>query len=222
MQHEHFILIDSRLRDTSKYITPAQYVFELSSPLHNVKSIQLVHAIYGKNDSNLEKYAYLCVKELPTKQFISLSRSPFDDNIFTYLPFHKQGNDTTEYEFTPQTLKVVCTFEQPLPELATLSIALFDKDGRLFPIQEHIMCFMVTTIEDAVATVDLLGSKPVYKTPYEMFGLVQGTFSLEMLVDRFKQQANMLRSSGSYSPREYDELKQAFKRLASTLKKDAI
>jgi hypothetical protein len=88
MTCQHFLLIDSRLRDTSKYITPAQYSYELSLPLQNVKSIELVHAIYGKNDSNPEKYAYLCIKEIPTKCFVPTMRGyPLDnDNVFSYLP----------------------------------------------------------------------------------------------------------------------------------------
>jgi hypothetical protein len=224
---EHFLLIDSRLRDTSKYITPAQYSFELSLPLQNVKSIELVHAIYGKNDSNPEKYAYLCVKEVSTKCFISTSRSyPLDDNnVFTYLPFHKQLQDTLEYEFTSQTFKAIHTFEEPLTNLSSLSIAIIDKDGRLFPIQEHMLCFVLTTADFITQVAETQSkTKPkstlTPKTPYDVLGLVQGTFSLEILVERFKEQANILRSSGNFSYTEYDELKLAFKKLANTFKKD--
>jgi hypothetical protein len=220
---EHILLIDSRLRDTSKYITPAQYSFELSLPLTNVKSIELVHAIYGKNDTNPEKYAYLCLKEVSTKCFISTSRGyPLDDNnVFTYLPFHKQLQDTLEYEFTSQTFKAIHTFEQPLPNLSCLSIAIIDKDGRLFPIQEHMLCFVLTTA-DYTTQVAETQSKTKSKTPYDVLGIVPGTFSLDMLVERFKEQANILRSSGNYSPTEYDELKLAFKKLANTFKKDTM
>jgi hypothetical protein len=221
--NEHFILIDSRLRDTSKYITPAQYMFELSSPLHNVKSIQLVHAIYSKNDSNIEKYAYLCIKEVPSKQFVPLTRSVINDDVFTYLPFHKQDPDITEYEFTSKTLKAIYTFDHPLPSLTNLSIALIDKDGRLFPIQEHTLCFMVTTVQHTSSDLSDNTTNPnlnIKKTPYEIMGLTQGSFSLDILVERFKQKANTLRYSGNYSHEEYDELKQAFKKLANTFKKD--
>jgi hypothetical protein len=215
---EHILLIDSRLRDTSKYITPAQYLFDLSSPLHNVKSIELVHAIYGKNDTNPEKYAYLCVKEVPTTNFVSTSRGyPLDDNnIFSYLPFHKQVQDTLEYEFTSKTFKAIYTFEQPLANLSSLSIAIIDKDGRLFPIQEHILCFVITTVENVQQL-----SEPtlIQKTPYDVLGLEHGTFTLTMLVERFKEQANILRNSGNYSHADYDELKLAFKKLANTCKK---
>lgn len=240
LDNEHHILIDSRLRDTSKYITPAQYVFELETPLQNITSIELVHAVYGKNDSNPEKYAYVCIKELPLKRFLTTTRgSPFDDNhIFTYLPFYRQCKDTIEYEFTANTFNTTYTFVDPLSLLSSLSISIIDKDGRLFPIQEHIMCFKVHTLNDNVNSINTTQDDPqkdhhvydkdinrtitITKTPYDVLGLAQGTFSLDMLVERFKQRANILRISGKYSQSEYEELKKSFRILATSLKKDTM
>jgi hypothetical protein len=232
--NEHFILIDSRLRDTSKYITPAQYVFDLETPLQNVTSVELVHAVYSKNDSNPEKYAYLCIKEIPIKRFLTTTRGyPFDDDyVFTYLPFYKQCKDTIEYEFTSNMFNTSYTFEQPLSSLSSLSVSIIDKDGRLFPVQEHIVCFKVHTQNDNIhsniehidhQTNILINHKDRDEkviTPYDVLGLTRGLFSLDMLVERFKQRANTLRVSGQYSQAEYEELRQAFKTLAASFKKN--
>lgn len=233
LYNEHFILIDSRLRDISKYITPAQYAFELETPLQNVMSIELVHAIYSKNDSNNEKYAYMCIKEVPIKRFLFTTQgNSFDgEHIFTYLPFYKQSKDTIEYEFNPRMLNTKYILEHPISKLSSLSISIIDKDGRLFPMQEHIMCFKVNImntnidLHSNIAQDNLQKDNHVYdrvitKSPYDIFGLTQGTFSLDMLVERFKHRANILRNSGKYSLSEYEELKQAFKTLATSLKKD--
>jgi hypothetical protein len=133
--------------------------------------------------------------------------------------------DTLEYEFTSQTFKAIHTFAEPLTNLSCLSIAIIDKDGRLFPIQEHMLCFVVTTIDNVTQVANnqsTAKSTLTPKTPYDVLGLIQGTFSLEMLVERFKEQANILRSSGNYSYTEYDELELAFKQLANTFKKDTM
>lgn len=218
---EHIVFVDSRLRDTSTHITPAHYIINLQEPIKNIKSIELSHAIYNKNQSNTEKYALLCIKEVSLKRFV-LSNTLSASNVFAYLPFYKEHEDIYEYEFTSQKHKTLLEFEPPLTELTTLSISILDKDGKLFPIQEHIICFSVCslpTTNNEPSDKDLTSLQPIPKTPYDILDLKKGNFTLELLVDRFKQKAQLLRKSGTFSQSQYNELKGAFQHLANTLQK---
>lgn len=195
------ILIDSRLRDTSKDITPAQYSFKLSEPIYNIKSIKLVHAIYSKNDTNIDKYMLLKVKEFPSN--LKFLHNPHNvENIFTYLPFHKSHNDINEYEFTSSTFNSILHLETPLKELNTITVSFLDKDGRLFPIQEHILQFEITT------QIKIL-------TPYEILEIDPHKFiKINELIEIFKNKAEKLRNSQDFTQDKYNQLKNAFKTIA--------
>lgn len=219
-----YVFIDSSQRDTSTHITPSQYIIDFDTVFKNVISVELVHALYSKNEANNDIYVNLHVEELNPNITSHMNASK---GAFTQLPFHK--NTDGMYEYNSKTkYSSIRRFDKPLMKLSKLSITFLDKQQRLFPITEHILRFEVVCFKMNVTTEEWSNFKLVSnsvratqplmkKDPYGLLGLRQGQFSLEMLVQAFKKKARVLRSNG-YSKNDYDELKAAFAHLATSLK----
>lgn len=218
------LFIDSRYRDHTVHISPSQYVIEFDNVLKNVISVELVHAIYGKNGLPLELYTNLHIEELNPNVISHINASK---GAFSQLPFYKAENDL--YQYDKQSYASVRKFEKPLMKLSKLSITFIDKDGKPFPITEHILRFEVTcfklneNVEEwdnfRIITNSVRTTEPVIKKdPYVLLGLQPNSFDLNMLVVAFRDKAKLLRKDG-YTKGAYDELKVAFSQLAQTIKR---
>jgi hypothetical protein len=218
-----FVFVDSRYRDTSVHISPSQYIVDFDNVFKNVISVDLVHAMYGKTNTNEEKYVNVHIEELNPNITSHINHSK---GAFTQIPFYDPKDDV--YEYSKTVYQSIRRFEKPLMKLSKLSITFLDKDGRLFPITDHILRFEVTCFKLNENTEEwdnfrlvsnsVRATEPVIKKdPYVLLGLQQGQFNLEMLVVAFRNKSKTLRTNG-YNKGAYDELKNAFSQLAATLK----
>lgn len=214
-----YVFIDSRYRDNSTHISPSQYIIEFENIFKNVISVELVHAVYGKNTANEEKYTNMHIEELTPNVISHINASK---GAFTQLPFYQSHNDLYLYE--KQNYASIRKFEKPLMKLSKLSITYSDKDGRMFPITEHTLRFEITcfklneNIEEwdnfRIITNSVRSTEPtIKKDPYVLLGVHPSSFDLNTLVIAFKNKAKTLRKDG-YTKNAYDELKQAFAQLA--------
>lgn len=218
-----YIFVDSRYRDTTTYISPSQYVISFENVFKNVISVELVHAIYGRNGQETEKYVNLYVEELSPN---IVSNHNASMGAFTQLPFYNEINSL--YEYHKQSYSSLRKFEKPLMKLSKLSITFGDKDKKIFPITEHILRFEVTCfrmndnveewdnfriISNSVRTTEPI----IKKDPYILLGVSQGNYDINVLANAFKQKARFLRKNGM-TKSNYDELKEAFTFLAKNLR----
>lgn len=217
-----YIFVDSRYRDTSTYISPSQYVVNFENVFKNVITVELVHAIYGRNGQDTEKYVNLFIEEL-SPNIISNHNSGMGS--FTQLPFYSAVDNL--YEYNKQSYTSLRKFEKPLMKLSKFSITFADKDKKIFPITDHILRFEVTCfrMNDNVEEWDnfriisnsVRSTEPIIKKdPYLLLGISQGNYDLSVLANAFKQKARQLRKNGM-TKRDYDELKEAFSFLARNL-----
>jgi hypothetical protein len=221
-----YIFVDSRARDTSSYISPSQYAVVFDDVFKNVISVELVHAIYGRNGQETEKYVNMHIEELTPN---IISNQTASKSAFTQLPFFNTVDDT--YEYNKQTYASIRRFEKPLMKLSKLSITFMDKEKRMFPITDHILRFKVncirindTTEEWDNSRVITNNGRPVEyeqvikKDPYSLLGVSKGNYDVNVLASAFKQKARSLRKDGM-TKTAYDELKDAFANLARNLQK---
>lgn len=219
-----YIFIDSRSRDLATYISPSQYVIEFDNVLKNVISVELVHALYGKTGLDDEVYTNMHIEELNPNVISHINASK---GAYTQLPFYTATND--RYQYNNQLYTSIRKFEKPLMKLSKLSITFLDKDGKLFPITDHVLRFEVTcfklseNVEEwdnfRIVTNSVRSTEPtIKKDPYVLLGLQPNTFDINTLVMAFKERSKVLRKDG-YTKSSYDELKTAFAQLAQTIKR---
>jgi hypothetical protein len=217
-----YIFVDSRYRDTSTYISPSQYVINFENVFKNVITVELVHAMYGRSGQDTEKYVNLYIEELSPN---IVSNYNAGMGAFTQLPFFNAVNNL--YEYNKQSYSSLRKFEKPLMKLSKLSITFADKDKKIFPITDHILRFEVTCfrMNDNVEEWDnfriisnsVRSTEPlIKKDPYNLLGVSQGSYDLNILANAFKQKARNLRKTGM-TKRDYDELKEAFSFLAKNI-----
>lgn len=218
-----YIFVDSRYRDTTTHISPSQYVITFDNVFKNVISVELVHAIYGRNGQETENYVNLYVEELSPN---IVSNHNASMGAFTQLPFYNETNSL--YEYNKQSYASLRKFEKPLMKLSKLSITFADKDKKIFPVTDHILRFEVTCfrmndnveewdnfriISNSVRTTEPI----IKKDPYILLGVSQGNYDINVLANAFKQKARLLRKNGM-TKSNYDELKEAFTFLAKSLR----
>jgi hypothetical protein len=222
-QETFYIFVDSRYRDTTTYISPSQYVITFDNVFENVNTVELVHAIYGRNGQDTEKYVSLYVEELSPN---IVSNNNASMGAFTQLPFHSETNGL--YKYDKQSYSSIRKFEKPLMTLSKLSITFADKDKKIFPITDHILRFEVTCsrMNDDVEEWDnfriisniVHTTEPIVKkNPYILLGVSQGNYDINVLANAFRQKARLLRKNGM-TKSNYDELKEAFTYLAKKFK----
>lgn len=220
----HYVFIDSSHRDVSTHISPAQYIIDFDTVFKNVISVELVHAIYNKPNENDDLYVNLHIEELSPNITSHMNASK---GAFTQLPFVNKKDDMYEYN-TRTSYQSVRKFDKPLMKLSKLSITFLDSQRRLFPITNHILrfevvCFKMNSNTEEWSNFNLVSNSVratmplVKKDPYGLLGLRQGQFNMDTLIQAFKKKARVLRSNG-YNKDDYDELKSAFRHLATSLK----
>ena len=87
------VFIDSKCRDMTKYITPSQYSILFEKELSNIVSVELVHAIYGKGNTN-DIYTNMHIEELNMNGVLSHVKACC--KAFTQLTFSNPINEHRE------------------------------------------------------------------------------------------------------------------------------
>jgi hypothetical protein len=219
------VAIDSRLRDKTKYLNPAEYVVDLNMSFKNVVYVELVSAIYDKFGT--EQYVNLYIDELASNL---VSNNNTLSGAFTQLPLTLPVN-----HYTSSMFKSVRLFEQPLSKLSRLTIRFLSHDGTLYPIKDHYLRFEVACCKyeasveskkmEIVAKHVLMyipyvkGKDDIYndsKTPYDVLEVPQ-IYTIQGLIDSFKRKSELLRMRNA-SKEDFQLLKKSFKTLAAKLK----
>lgn len=210
------ILVDSKRRNTTEYITPSQYVIDLPHKFSNILSIELVYALYGKagQDTN-HMYVDMYIDEIEPQPLEDGKKTPF-----TQLPFFKSNDDIYEYS-SIQQYKSICKFQKSqLSNLTHFTITFLDRNGRILPMTEHILRFEITTtpFEHIDITPSIKQTLEDKKDPYTLLGIVPGKYDINTLSTAFKNKASLLRRE-QFATVTYDELKNAFATLVKSIQK---
>lgn len=220
-----FLFVDSRSRDSTVHVSPAQYIVDFDNVFKNILSVELVHAIYGRMSGN-DMYVNLHIEEL-NPNIISATNA--SKGAFTQLSFFDPIND--KYQYTQDTYRSIRRFEKPLMKLSKLSITFTKDDGTFFPISDHLLRFEIVCFKQNERVEDwgdfkiMNQSLKVYqpkntKDPYSILGVSQGVSDINALIIAFKKKSIQLRKDG-YNQSAYDDLKDAFATIAKTLKQSS-
>jgi hypothetical protein len=217
-----FLFVDSRSRDSTVHVSPAQYVVDFDNVFKNIISVELVNAIYGRSSGN-DMYVNLHIEELNPNIISSTNACK---GAFTQLTFFEPIND--KFQYSQNIYRSIRRFDKPLMKLSKLSITFTKDDGTFFPIAEHLLRFEIVCfkqnerVEDwgdfKIMTQSLKVYQPkVIKDPYTVLGVNNGLNDMNILITAFKKKSVQLRNDG-YNQSVYDELKDAFATIAKTLK----
>jgi hypothetical protein len=128
-----YLIIDSRDRNMDIYPDPANYVINLENIVKNLVEVELIYALYNKNDT--DTYVNLQIEEfLPD----TVSNNHNIREAFVQLPMLNHIN-----EFTSNRISATKIFKQPMNKLSRISIKFVKYDGSLHDIGDHFMKFQI-------------------------------------------------------------------------------
>lgn len=135
------IFVDSRKRDLAKFPDPGGYVAELDEVAKNVRSVELVAAVYPRSGADL--VVSLDIRELNSR---ILTNCKGVSSSFAQLPMTRAVN-----EYTAVDLRCAREFRVPLEKLAKLTVQWTDLDGAAYPMADHFLRFEIETSERSAA-----------------------------------------------------------------------
>jgi hypothetical protein len=228
----HYVAIDSRYRDKTKYASTAEYVIDFPQPFKNVISVELVHAVYEK--FGIEQYINLYVEELSPNL---ASNNNIVAGAFTQLPLIEPLNSYDQSKF-----KSIRKFEQPLSKLSRMSFRFIAPDGSLYPIKEHFLRFEIRCCKhDSIienTNMEVISERATVYVPNKEHAHEQLTISsnlandphyilevgrdytLNELISSFRRKQTKLRMQ-RVAHHEHQRVEQAFKTLARRFQSSA-
>jgi hypothetical protein len=214
--------VDSRYRDTIKYPSVSQYVYDFDNVFQNVVSVNLVFATYEKTGTDL--YVNLHIDELSPNLIANANHI---SGSFCQLPMTHQLN-----VYNTSMYKCIKTFEKPLAKLSKLTISFLGSDGKLYMMRDHFLRFEIMCLKfsgkewthnelfSQVVSVLQLATPKVRSSNVAVSIKVPENYTMEMLKSAFKSATTTLRSynlSSSDHKSKYNELTTEFKLLAAKI-----
>lgn len=149
------IFIDSTYRNSETFPSPSSYVYHLDDVMSNVRSIELVEALYERVTT--DKYVNLKVDELVYSPSDISSNSQIALRSFAHLPLIA-GPVCAFQKSSSGGMRYVHHFDPPLAKLHRLTISWLRQDGSLYPPKNHVLRFHIQ-YEKSISPIPAMPTK---------------------------------------------------------------
>lgn len=136
------VIIDSSFRDTNMYTSPSRYVYHLPDAISNVKSIELIEAVYDRIGT--DKYVNLQIDECVHSPSDLSTNSQVILKSFASLPLAPGGHICTFAKSSDAGVRHVKLFDPPIGKFGRMSVTWRTPDGKIYPIRDHFLRFDVS------------------------------------------------------------------------------